>query len=188
MMALAYFNPQKKFTYDELDEISGKLPGKWTWPTKAMIWLIHQGFEVGLIEEFDYEEFVNNGEKYLNDRFGEEVGRAQAANSDVPREQEIAKEFIKLAPLKYSIPSLKDVEKLLKQNAVVIVNVNSAALYEIAGYSGHFIVICDVKKDAVVIHDPGIPPRPYVQVPIDCFMKAWGYPTKRDRNLMYIKK
>lgn len=187
-MALGALWPERPFTYDELDRISEKLPGKWTWPTAAMLWMIEQGLTVRLIEEFDYRAFVERGEAYLLDRFGEEVGRAQIANSDIEREREIARRFVDLAPLEDRIPGLDDIRWQLEGGAVVIVNINAAALYGRPGYSGHFVVICEVGDDAVVLHDPGLPPAPHVRVSRGDFDRAWAYPTDRDRNLMAISR
>ena len=82
-MALAVLAPEREFTYDELDLISRKLPGKWTWPTAAMLWMLDNGFGVELVENFDYSRFAAEGGDYLISRYGEEVGRAQIENSDV---------------------------------------------------------------------------------------------------------
>ena len=88
-MILTYFT-QKDFSFAELDQISGKLEGKWTWPTTSLIWLLDNGFEIKLIEEFNYESFGKEGKDYLIKRCGEEVANAQEANSDLPREQKLA--------------------------------------------------------------------------------------------------
>ena len=61
MMALKHFEPARAFTYDALDRISQKLPGKWTWPTSAMLWLMGEGYKLKLIEEFDYHAFAARG-------------------------------------------------------------------------------------------------------------------------------
>lgn len=188
MMALAVVMPERKFTYEELDGISQKLPGKWTWPTAAMLWMIGEGLEVNLIEEFDYKAFADHGGKYIIERFGREVGEAQIANSDIAREQEIARRFVTLAPLKYRSPDLDDIKNEIGRGAVAILNVNAAALHDLSGYSGHFVVICDVKKKSVVLHDPGLPPYPNLEVQLDRFNRAWGYPSDRDKNLMTICK
>lgn len=188
MMALGYFFPDRKYTYEELDRISGKLPGKWTWPTRAMLWCFKEGLEVGLIEEFDYKDFADRGGEYLIERFGKEVGEAQIANSDIKSELEVARQFAKIAPLEYRVPEIDDIKKLLKEDSVVIVNLNAAALYNVDGYSGHFVVVCDVKKDSVILNDPGIPAKAGVSVTFERFNAAWAYPTTRDKNLMFIKR
>lgn len=187
-MALAVVMPAREFTYAELDEISRKEPGKWTWPTAAMLWMIGQGLEIKLIEEFDYKALVERGGDYIIERFGEEVGRSQIANSDIDREIDIARKFVKVAPLEYRIPEAGDIKRLIKKGFVVVLNVNAAALHGIQGYSGHFVVVCDVGKKGITIHDPGVPPYPNFEVPSDIFERAWGYPSNRDKNLLAIRK
>lgn len=186
-MALAVVMPERKFSYDELDKISKKLSSKWTWPTAAMLWMLEQNLKIGLIEEFDYRAFVDEGEKYILSRFGEEVGRAQIENSDIEVEREIAKRFVSLAPIETRIPTIKDIKKMIDDGAIVIVNLNAAMLHGVKGYSGHFVVVCDVGEN-IVLHDPGLPPFPNFQVSLDIFERAWGYPKARDKNLLYVKK
>jgi hypothetical protein len=186
-MTLAYFSPDREFTYEELDEISQKVPGKWTWPTAAMLWLMQNGYELRLVEEFDYAEFAKRGSDYLIDKSGHEVAEVQAENSDIDREREIAKNFVQYAPLERRIPDLKDIKRYLEENWVVMCNVNSALLQDRHGYSGHFVVIIDVKDDEVVIHDPGLPPLPNLAVEKEVFEKAWAYPAESDKNLLAIR-
>jgi hypothetical protein len=188
MMALAALVPDRSFTYEDLDKISGKLPGKWTWPTAALLWLIDVGLEVKLIEEFDYAAFAERGGDYLIGRFGEEVGRAQIANSDIERERVLAKRFAAIAPLEMRVPDIDDIENLLRQGSVVIVNLNSAVLEGGEGYAGHFVVVCEVDSSMVRLHDPGLPPRPNLKVTLERFDRAWGYPHPGDRNLLAIRK
>jgi hypothetical protein len=187
-MALAVLLPELAVTDDELDRISGKLSGKWTWPTQAMLWMIGQELEIKLIEEFDYRDFADRGERYILERYGDEVGQAQIANSDIPREQEIAQRFVDVAPLECRIPTVADIKREIACGAVVIVNVHAAALHGLPGYSGHFVVVCEVTGDAVTLHDPGLPPRPDFAVPVATFERAWAYPSERDKNLLAIAR
>jgi len=188
MMALAKLMPDREFSYEDLDLISRKKPGMWTWPTAAMLWMTGEGLEPGLIEEFDYRAFVDRGGDYLIERYGEEVGRAQMAMSDIETECEIAREFVDVAPIEYRIPTVDDIKKKIDDDCVVIVNLNSAALQELEGYSAHFVVICEVDEKNITLHDPGLPARPDLKVSTDVFERAWGYPTLRDRNLLFIRR
>jgi len=180
--------PGREFTYEELDEISRKEPGMWTWPTAAMLWMLGRGLEVELVEDFDYLAFADGGEDYLIERYGEEVGRAQAANSDVEREREIAREFARKGSVERRPADLADIRSRVEDGWVVIVNLNAAALAGEQGYTGHFVVVCEAGEDAVTLHDPGLPPKPGLAVPSERFMAAWAYPTARDRNLMAIRR
>jgi hypothetical protein len=186
-MALAVLWPERTFTYEELDHISMKLPGLWTWPTAAMLWMIEQGLELKLIEEFDYRAFAERGGAYLIERYGKEVGQSQIEHSEVEREREIARRFAAVAPIEQRSPTLDDLRAEMEEGGAVIVNINASPLYDHEGYSGHFVVLCDIAADHVILHDPGLPPHPNLRVAIDRFMRAWAYPSERDKNLLSIR-
>jgi len=98
-MALAALVPEREFSHEQLDKISLKLPGRWTWPTAAMLWMLEKGLEVKLIEEFDYADFAKRGGDYLIERYGKEVGRSQIEHSDVEFERDISRRFSKIAAI-----------------------------------------------------------------------------------------
>lgn len=187
-MALGALVPEREYSYDELDRISQKRPGKWTWPTAAMMWMIEFGLEIKLIEDFDYADFAVRGGDYLIERLGSEVGKSQIENSDIEFERPIARRFAAQAPVEKRPAELDDIRREIDSGAVVIVNLNSAPLYGAEGYVGHVVVICDVSEGEVRLHDPGLPPSPDLVVDEETFLKAWGYPTPRERNLMSIRR
>lgn len=187
-MALASFEPEKEFSYDELDKISGKVPGKWTWPTTSMLWLLDRGYELILKSDFDYADFAKRGEKYLQERCGEEVAKAQIANSIVSLELAAAKKLAASGIADRTLPTLFDLRNLLASGYVLICNVNAATLHWIAGYSAHFVVVTEITEQFVTLHDPGLPPKPNFQVSVSSFEAAWAYPEARDRNVLALKK
>lgn len=186
-MALAVFEPNHPYSYEELDRISAKIPGKWTWPTAAMIWLMEKGYTLELMEEFDYHALAERGESYIMEKCGEEVGAAQIAMSEIKQEVVFAKRFAEMAPLTKILPTFGDLIRFLEEGYVVICNINAASLYGQMGYSGHFVVVCDITKRDVFLHDPGLPPRESLRVPRQVFSKAWAYPTEREKNLLAIR-
>jgi len=186
-IVFSHFWPDRKFTFDELDKISAKVPGKWTWPTAAMLWMMGEGLDIRLIEDFDYEDFAARGEMYLVERLGNEVAKAQIENSVVDQELGFAKKFAKIAPLECRIPAFDDIRKLLQENFLIISNINAAALFGHKGYSGHFVVVFECDEKTLTIHDPGLPPKPSLKVDKKIFEKAWAYPTAREKNLLAIR-
>ena len=187
-MALAYVDPDREYTYEELDEISQKDPGKWTWPTTAMLWLMEHHYEIRLVEEFDYAAFAERGGDYLIEKCGYEVAQVQMDNSDIERERKIAAKFVEYAPLEFRIPTIADLRRYLNDHWVITCNINSALLHGQPGYSGHFVIITDVTDDEVILHDPGLPPSPNFAVERAVFEKAWGYPESSDKNLLAVRK
>jgi hypothetical protein len=185
---IKYFDPQKSCTIEEMDSISAKVPGKWTWPTAAMLWMIENGYEIRLIEDFDYALFAEKGKDYIIDKCGKEVGEAQIKNSIIDREQELARKFAKFNLVERRLPVFEDIEILLNGGYLIICNINAAALNRQKGYSGHFVVVYKFSRKTITIHDPGLPPRPSLEVPLELFEKAWAYPSESEKNLLAIRK
>lgn len=185
-MVLFHFS-DKEWSFEELDRLSGKLPGRWTWPTQSFLWLLDHGYEVRLVELFSYEKFATEGEKYLIQELGEEVAREQEANSDLSREQTLAAQFAKKATLEKRIPSWEDLKSFMKDGYLIICNINSCKLFDREGYAGHFVVPVRLEKDHLILHDPGLPPKPSLKVERTIFEKAWGYPTESAKNLLALR-
>jgi len=188
-MALAPFDP-KNWTYEELNKICDKQPGKWTWPTASFLWLLEQGYEVRLVEEFDYRAFAKKGYEYLLKKSGKEVADAQKKNSSLSREQKWAKRLVEHAgfALDDRIPTWEDLKSYRSRGYSIICNVNSCKLYKQPGYSGHFVVPVSVEETSIILHDPGLPAKPSQTVLRAVFEEAWGYPTDHEKNLVAIRK
>ena len=187
-MALNVFEPDAEYSYEQLDEISQKVVGKWTWPTAAMVWLMDHGYEVKLIEEFDYQAFADKGMDYLIDKCGPEVAEAQADNSLIEVEQKTAADFVERAPVEHRVPNIDDFKQLIAEGWVVICNINASLLHEQTGYTGHFVVVSAVDDKEVTLHDPGLPPYPELAVERAVFEHAWAYPSTTDKNVLAIRK
>ena len=69
-MVLKFFWPDKEFTWAELDKITAKVEGLWTWQMAGLLWLDANGFEVKDIEAFDYDQFIKKGGDYHGNVFG----------------------------------------------------------------------------------------------------------------------
>ncbi len=185
---IKYFEPEKKITMDELDVISAKVPGKWTWPTAAMLWMLENGYELILIEDFDYNLFAEKGEEYILEKCGKEVGEAQIKNSVIAREKKLARQFAKFDLVEQRLPSFEDIKRLLDDGYLIICNVNASALNNQKGYSGHFVVVYECQENQLTIHDPGLPPKPSIRVSFEDFEKAWAYPSVNEKNILAIRK
>ncbi|MFH1873624.1 MAG: hypothetical protein ABH859_00350 [Pseudomonadota bacterium] len=186
-MVLNTFRPETKVYPSDLDEVTNHTPGKWTWPTAGMLWLLDNGFELRLIEDFDYEEFARRGPDYIIDKAGPEVGEAQIRNSLIDQELDYARKFAKLNLVEKRLPCFKDIRQLLAEGYLVLCNVNSAALHGQPGYAGHFVVIFEIDDQNLTMHDPGLPPRPGLKVSREIFEKAWAYPSENEKNLLAVR-
>lgn len=186
-MVLSYFTNQD-WSFAVLDQITGKLKDKWTWPTTSLIWLLNNGYEIQLIEEFSYQAFASRGKDYLMEKCGREVANAQEANSDLSREQKLAEQFINQGgKVDYRVPTWDDLKKLFNNNYLIICNINANSLYLYPGYSGHFVLPVAINPQEITIHDPGLPPAPSLTSNRATFEQAWGYPTEKEKNILAIR-
>jgi hypothetical protein len=186
-MVLKYFWPETEYSWEELEKITAKVEGLWTWPLAGLLWLKSQGFDVKNIEPFDYLRFINEGGKYLLDFFGEEVGDAQIQHSDVEQERRLAKGVVKNVTVVKAVPGINDIKNLLLDGYVVICNINAPAVNEQPGYSGHFVVVKGFDDEQLILHDPGLPPLENRQVKNKIFESAWAYPDQNSKNIIAVR-
>lgn len=187
-MMLKHFLPEREFTFRELDDISAKVEGLWTWPTAAALWLVDNGFEVRNVEAFNYREFEQEGGDYLLRHFGENVGRAQIDHGDIPQEVKLARFFNKKIVSEVRIPDIADLRSCLDEGYIPCCNVNSCRLNGTDGYSGHFVIIVGYDEGSLFIHDPGLPGRQRLKVSNEVFEQAWAYPSSASKNYLAVKR
>jgi hypothetical protein len=186
-MVLKYFSPERDFTWEELERITAKPEGKWTWPIAAALWLEDNGFEVKFIETFDYDDFSRRGAEYLLDTYGKEVTDAQVAKSDIEQEMRLAKELAGKVSEEKRIATADDIRALLGEGFLIIANINSRVLRGKEGYSGHSVVVKGFNEDGFVIHEPGLPPIENMPVDLAFFEKAWAYPSEEAKNILAVR-
>ena len=186
-MVLRYFLPERTYSWEELERMSAKKENLWTWPTAAVLNLSKTGFEVVMMESFDYERFAERGEIYLIERCGEEVGKAQIEHSDIVQEKSFAAELVKKLPVIKKAPTFDDVERLMSENYVIVCSVNSRILKNKRGYTSHFVVIVGLNHTIITVHDPGLPAFPDREIQRGLFEKAWAYPSPEDKSLIAIR-
>jgi predicted alpha/beta hydrolase family esterase len=187
MVTKKYF-PREEYTWGEWENITAKVKGLWTWPTAGLLWLQQKGSEIKVKEVFEYQRFIDEGEAYLLEFFGEEVGKQQIKYSDIPQEQKLLSQALKSTDIVHGIPTLEDLKELLVSGYVLICNVNAKVLNEQSGYAGHFVVVYDCDGENFTLHDPGLPLQPERKVSLKQFEKAWSYPDEKSQNVVAIRR
>jgi len=187
-MILKYYWPDKDFTWEELDKITAKKDGLWTWPLAGIMWLKNQGFDVHAANNFDYQRFIKVGADYLIEHSGEEVGKEQTAHSDIDQERQYAKEAVKNQIFECRTPEITDLKHLLDQGYLVICNINSRTLNNKPGYVGHFVLVTSYNQDVLTLHDPGPEPRQNRKVDFAAFERAWAYPDQKNKDYIAVRK
>jgi hypothetical protein len=186
-MVLTYFSPEHNYSYEELEKMTAKKEGGWTWPIASMIWLSQNGFEVQDIELFDYEEFAEKGKEYLLEKFGNEISEAQDTFSDLEQEQKFSKELSNFVTVQMRTPTTKEIVTFLNEGYLLICNINSAKLKDEAGYYPHSIVVTGYENEKLFLHNPGLPSQENQLVSTEKFEKAWAYPDESAKNILAIR-
>lgn len=185
-MILKYYLPNQEFSWEELERLSAKEPGRATWPQQMLVHLKEKGFDILVLDDFNEHEFIKNGANYLKAKFGEEIGTWQATHSDLTKTKILCENFLAAEVKKeLRIPSLDDVKYLLDSDYLLTCVVNSKRLNNQEGYQGHSVVIYNIDDSTVIIHDPGLPAVEAQQIPRQGFFNAWS---DHGQNLIAVKR
>lgn len=189
-MALNFIAPQIDKNIDSYDEFTGKSPSfKYTWPIEGAINSAKEGLEVVYIDQFDLRKFVKNPKKALIEVLGEEIAQDQIDNSNIPQVVSAAKALLTNENVKviFEIPTLVQLQNLIDEGFAIIVNVNAKALTGKDGYSGHFVYVYGYTENSLLIHNPGLPPEPSLEITIENFEKAWAASGEEYKNILAIR-
>lgn len=186
-MILKYYLPEKDFSWDELKKITGRKEGLLTWPQYSYITMRNLGFEVNVISAFDYDKFVKNGIKYIEEEYGKKVAKEQEKNCDMACEIKNIENLKNLISKEKRIPDINDIINLLSNNYLVKCGVNSKMLAGEEGYASHSVLIFEFDNKSLTLHDPGLPPRKSFKIDFDTFNQAWGYPNERAKDIAAFK-
>lgn len=146
-MLLKYYFPDEDYSWEQLEKISAKVEGLWTWPMAGLLWIAEKGVEVNVVWKFDFDAFIANGGDYLIERYGKTVGEAQIIHSDLAQEQKITEEFVKHVSVDNRVANQKDIESLLDDGYLLICNIDLAVLNTVDDFLGHFVVIYGYDDD-----------------------------------------
>lgn len=187
-MILKYFEPEKDYSWVELDKLSAHRKGKWAWPTAMMINFHRKGYKVILREDWNFQRFVDRGEDFLIEKYGEDVAKEQISNSDIFQERRLAKKFLETGILDRKIPESGDITEFLKEGYLVVCNVNSKLLNNQAGYEGHFVLVTGFDNLGFTLNGPYSPEFKNRHVAFDKLEQSWAYPSPDVKNIIAIKK
>lgn len=154
-MVLAYFCPDKHYTMDELDKLTGYIPEQGTWQTKSMISLSNLGFQTKWIEDFDHIQFSRNPELYLASILDEESLKWQIKHSDLAVEAKRMTDYIASGhTIEQRKGTKEDIIQLIDDGWLVRLEVNANTLAGRPGYDGHSILVIGYDDKDVAIHNP----------------------------------
>ena len=161
MMALSFLDPKTRYSYAEIDRITGFKKKYLTWNSLALLWLARKGYRVKDISTFDCEAFAKRGKTYLREYWRPDVYAAQDSQSDLIKEQRLTKRLLQTKGIEMikKKPTLAMLEKHLASGWLAIANIDVSRFDNAKNYIAHSIIVTTISRSSIFFHDPGSTPR-----------------------------
>lgn len=172
LIVLSIYFPKKRYTYKEIDRVTGFRKGAVTWDSQGLLWLAKKGFEIVRISSFDYKRFAKEGESYLHWFWRSDVYDWQSKQSNFKQEQRKAQKLIPFGSAIKKQATVNDIEKLTNKGYTIVASINPRVLDRKKGYANHSVVIVSISNTKISFHDPGLPPQENRTVTKKQFQKA----------------
>ena len=164
----------RKLSWEEADKLAGFKEGRAAWTVTIWERMSNIGFDIRMIEPFDYTRYLTDGDNYLRAYFKPEVYKWNLEHSNLLEIQPYIPSFLKKVHVESRSPTLDDIDAMLEDGRLVQVQLNSKILNDQKGYSSHVILVIKKEGDEYVAHDPGLPAIPDRRIPRDKLWKAMG--------------
>jgi 23S rRNA pseudouridine1911/1915/1917 synthase len=123
--------------------------------------MARQGFDIRMIDPFDYRHYAEEGTEYLEKLYGPEQATWLMEHTNIQDMREHIPDFLRHIKPEQRSASLRDIDAMLAEDRLVFVTVNAATLNDRKGVAPHALLVIQRKGEAYIVHDPGLPPRPY---------------------------
>lgn len=165
---------RRKMSWREAEAFTGFADGRAPWTILALTKMARMGFDIRMIEPFDYRAYAERGRTYLEERYPQQQLEWQLAHANILDIRPFIPDFLKRVKWEHRRAALEDIDKMLAEKRLVFVTLNSRILNGKEGFSSHAILITGSTKDAYIAHDPGLPPRPDRHIPRELLWNAMG--------------
>lgn len=206
-MVLSMLEPDKEYTWQQLDEISGKSQHfsrtLGVWHFGVLTYLAHvaqqKGSHVVVIERFPYQAFRWLPTLTTLFFFGYRAGLWNVLLSSLRTEARMIPAFLNAFPnseklslseeshREVRVPTLADLIHFLDAGHVCLVQLNGYLLDGERGYGGHMVLVVGYTDTDIIIHNPRLPGSAYRHYPRDAVLAAWHSPYKHCANLYAVK-
>jgi len=204
-MALQWCLPVRDYSFQRLDELSGRNPGSWTWPSQAAVALAAEGLDVRLFSDAPLEGILDGGAAFLRELFGPPSAAAVLARTDLPSLQRSLAVLLhggddgaiscdpkgpllvrrRLTREELHEAFLLDELILLPIDYSRVSHFSCEAEGQSGSYNGHLVVVTGWGHKHIQVHDPlGIPNK---ILDLEALMDAWGAPGA-DNDAILIRR
>lgn len=146
----------RKYSWEEVEKLAGFKDGKAPWTVTIWERLSKLGFDIQMIEPFDYARYTQEGEPYLSTLYSPEELDWQLKHTNILDIRPMIPSFIAAVRPICKSPTLEDIDTMLADDRLVMVQLNSRVLNDEPGYVAHAVLVIDKTGDEYILHDPGL--------------------------------
>lgn len=184
-MILKYFQPEKDYSWEELDIATAKPKDFGTHYVAGSLWMKQNGYDVYILDSEDHKAFIEKKGEYLEKRYGKEFADVIVQNTNMENEVEYAKELLNTNIHTKGLPNFDTIKDLLEKKYLLICIINHSMFFDNEdSYDPHVVVIKGITNDHVIMHDPGPPAAENLEMSFEKFDKAWSFPDTNMRNVL----
>lgn len=176
-MVLGYCLPEVKFSWTEIEQLSGFREGLATWGTQHLLSLNDLGIETVWIEDVDLDRFALAPFEYIRSLFSDdEAYNYQIQHSDLSLEAKRVSEYLDRGLSFEQRPATSDdIKAFLQDDWLVRLEVNGKVLADQPGYGAHSVLVSGFNDEQVIIQNPdsAFGQKPNQVVSWELLEKAW---------------
>lgn len=185
---LKYFL-DRDYSLKELDKLTGRKTGLWTWTCQVVIVLHDLGLKVKYYSTTDLESYLE-GEPFFRKHFGKDADKILKF-TDMPVVMNSIRKLMEYNIFEKRKLSFDEIESHIEQGHVPLMLIDSN---KIVGredfFTGHFVAVTGFDDQNVFYHEPGPHnPEKNKSVPKSTFVEAWGAAgTDNDAIIVFGKR
>lgn len=171
-MVARYFFPE--VTAEQMTKIAGWEPGYVVWSFKFWLWLADKGIRIEDYDIMDCEAWASNGIEGLRNSVPQSEFEFYTANTKDLNSYAVDIQAIfanKNFTYHRERPKLETILNALENKKVCEITLNSGILNNEKEFNMHRVVVLDINKNDVIVHDPDR--GPYFKIPREIFLQAW---------------
>jgi 23S rRNA pseudouridine1911/1915/1917 synthase len=168
----------KKYSWEEMDEFVGYKDHRAAWTLAPLTKMVELGFDIRMIEPFDYRKYLKRGEDYIYDALPADKADWLLEHSNIRDIQPYIPAFLRTVRWENRPATTEDIDAMLTDGRLVFVTLNARALNGQEGYVDHAVLIIGREGRNYIAHDPGPKPQADRRIDRDTLYMAMG----GDRN------
>ena len=164
----------KDFSLEDLDKLTGRKNGLWTWTTQVVTVLHDLGLKVKYYSRSNLEPFLQ-GEPFIRKHFGKDAEKILKF-TDLPVVLESINKLLKYDIFEKRKLSFDEIESHIKEGHVPLMLIDHNKIVGKKGlYQGHFVVVTGFDNQNVFYHESG-PENPEANKKVlkSIFIDAWN--------------